>query len=310
MAAASRSMRRPLRASHTAKPEAVAPGDHLGRDHHQPREPGGHAQRRDDLRRDRRQRHLAQQRGALDAEVARDAEVDARDVRDGRAGREHDREERRHEDQEDRRRVADAEPEDRERDPGERRQAAEEVDERQERLRAPARAPEQQAGRHAQHRRPGRKPQRDAEERRDRVVDEAAARAARRRGRARPPSGCGKSDSGKTPADATTAHTATSSGGADEGEPGTARRGGRQGFPVNSMRRRDPSACALWGDDGLAAAEDLLLVGQDLRLVGGDGLLVGQNAVELLLVGQRSASGSRGSRPGSSGWPSGSRRWR
>ena len=243
-AATSRSMRRPLRASQTAKPEPVAARDHLRRDHDQPREPGGHAQRGDHLRRDRGQRHLAQQLGALDAEVARDAEVDARDARHRRAGREHDREERRHEDQEDRRRVADAEPEDRERDPGERRQAAEEVHQRQERLPRPA--PSGRAARPAgtprttASRKPARRRGRATRSRRR----PAGRSRARRRGRARPRAGAGRATPGTgRPTRRRPTPRRARRGRRTRARDGAARKQTR--FPVNSMRRRDASACAL-----------------------------------------------------------------
>ncbi len=81
MTAASRSMRKPLRASHTANPRPSRAGNHLGRHDHEPRQAGRHPQRGDHLRRDGRQRHVAEQPRPPDAEIARHPEVDARDAR-------------------------------------------------------------------------------------------------------------------------------------------------------------------------------------------------------------------------------------
>ena len=74
--------------------------------------------------------------GPVEPEVPGHAEVDARDAGHRRGRGEHHREERGHEDEEDRGRIADAEPEDGEGDPGQGREAPEEVHEGQERLRA------------------------------------------------------------------------------------------------------------------------------------------------------------------------------
>ena len=87
-------------------------------------------------------------------------------------------------------------------------------------------------------------PAADAEERRDRVVHEAPAgqlgrEAARDRERMR------EERRREEPRGGDDGPHRDERGGADEGEPGTTRRRGGQGSPVNSMRRRDPLACAL-----------------------------------------------------------------
>ncbi len=244
IAATSRSMRRPLRASQTAKPRPSRPAiisAATTTSHESPAVTRSAVITCGAIAGSVTSRSSAR---AVDAEIARDPEVDARDVRHGRRRREHDGEERGHEDQEDRRRVADAEPEDRERDPGQRREAAEEVHERQERLARPRRVAEQQAGRHAQ--RDGQQEaDHDAEQRRDGVVDEPAAlelgdEAARDRPRVR------KQRLGKRPSDDTSAHSATSTAGV------TSARSGRL-----FRRRAGPGAA---GESGAAVEGDVVEV--------------------------------------------------
>src|SRR5262249_3713060 len=90
---------------------------------------------------------------------------------DGGDRRENDREEGRHEDQEDSRLIADAEPENGERYPGERREIAEEVNGREQRRPNPAPRAEPQADRDPEQDRQ-RKPDADPEQRRDQIIKE------------------------------------------------------------------------------------------------------------------------------------------
>ena len=104
--------------------------DHLGRDDHQP----GHAEAdphaHDDLGQDGRDHDLAKERGARDPEVLGRPQIAPLD-RVHAGGRLHDhRKDRRDEDQIDGRGVPHAEPEDRDRDPGDRRDGPQHLEER------------------------------------------------------------------------------------------------------------------------------------------------------------------------------------
>ena len=156
--------------------EAVAAGDHLGGDHHEPRQSGGDAQRGDHLRGDGRQRDAAQQRAVpLMPRSRATRKYTLGMFATAARRRKHDREERRHEDQEDRRRIADAEPEDRERNPRERREASEEVDDAADRPRARAPSVPAAGPPAAPRTTASRNPARDAEQRRDRIGREPSA---------------------------------------------------------------------------------------------------------------------------------------
>ena len=210
IAAASRSMRRPLRASHTANPGRRVPAiisAATTTSHDRPAVT----------------RSAVMTCGAMAGSVTCAQQVAARRCPRSRATRKYTLgmlataalvestigKNGRHEDQEDGRRIADAEPEDRERDPRERRQAAEEVDQSAATPRAGARrVADQQAGRHPDERPP-------AGTRRTTRNSDAIASLTRRplRSSLTSPratsSGCGKSDSGKSCSDATSAQTAT-----------------------------------------------------------------------------------------------------
>ena len=110
--------------------EARAQRDHLGRDHHQPGDAEADAHADDDLRQRRREHHLQEQLRARDAEVLRRAQVALLDGVHARGGLHDHREHRGDEDQEDRRGVADAEPEDGDRNPGDRRDRPQDLEQR------------------------------------------------------------------------------------------------------------------------------------------------------------------------------------
>src|SRR5689334_19708593 len=102
-------------------PEPGAQRDHLGGDDHEPgdAEPDAHAD--DDLRQRRREDHLQEQLLPRDTEIVRSAQESLLDrVHAGRGLHDH-REHGRDEDEVDRRRIADTEPEDGDRDPRDRR---------------------------------------------------------------------------------------------------------------------------------------------------------------------------------------------
>jgi len=77
IALARRSIRNSVPGVQTANPRPSLPGDHLGGDDHQPRQPRGHPERRNHLRRNGRQRDLAEQTRPLDAEIAGHSKEDA-----------------------------------------------------------------------------------------------------------------------------------------------------------------------------------------------------------------------------------------
>ena len=117
---------------HVAEPRAQR--DHFRGDDDQPgdAEPDAHADQ--DLRQHGRNDDLREQRRARHAEVLRRAQVALLDrVHADRRLHDH-REHRRDEDQVDRRGVADAEPQDRDRDPGDRRDRAQHLEDRIQRV--------------------------------------------------------------------------------------------------------------------------------------------------------------------------------
>src|SRR5215510_417649 len=159
---------------HHREAQPVAPGDHLGGDNHEPRKPRSHPERRDHLRHDRGQRNLRQILEALQAVIPRDSKVDRRNVRHRGHRRQRYGEKRRQENQKDRRRVADAEPQDRKRDPRQRRKIAEKVDDRQKGQTRRQTLPHPQAHRNSSRNR-DHEAAAHAKERSDQVVEKASA---------------------------------------------------------------------------------------------------------------------------------------
>ena len=107
--------------------------DHFRCDHDQPRHAEADAHADDDLRQHGRYHDLAKQGLARHSEIGRGAQVALLDrVHAGNRLHDH-RKHRRDEDQEDRRHVADAEPQDRDRNPGNRRNRPQHLEQRIER---------------------------------------------------------------------------------------------------------------------------------------------------------------------------------
>src|SRR3990172_9215221 len=109
-------------------PEPRVDRDHLRGDDHEPRHPERDPHAGQDLRQRGRQDHAPEQLGAREPEVAGGAQVHGLHVVARSHGGDGDREDAREEDQEDRRRVAHAEPEDGDRDPGDGRDRTEHLD--------------------------------------------------------------------------------------------------------------------------------------------------------------------------------------
>src|SRR5450830_1500855 len=106
---------------HDAEPEAVADRNHLRHDHHDEGGTDADTHTREDIRHGRRQHHPHEQRTLAGAEVARRAQVDAVDLAHAGDGVHQYREERAQRNQEQRRRIAQPEPQYRQGNIGNRR---------------------------------------------------------------------------------------------------------------------------------------------------------------------------------------------
>ena len=169
--------------------EAGVHRDHLRRHDHEPGDAERDADAGDDLRQARGQDHPPEKLAPAEAEVLRRAQIDRLHVLHRRDRRDGDGKNAGEEDEEDRREIAHAEPENGHGNPGDGRNRAEDLDHRIERLKGAPEPAEHQPERHADQDRETEAP-RHAEERGDdvfqeqsllRQLDEAAHHFERRR---------------------------------------------------------------------------------------------------------------------------------
>ncbi len=113
-----------------AETEAVVHGDHLGDDHHDEGGADADPHARQDVGHGGRQDHAQEHGAAAGAQVARGAQVDAVDLAHAGDGVHQHREKGAQRDQEHGRRIAQPEPQDRQRDVGDRRNRAQQLHQR------------------------------------------------------------------------------------------------------------------------------------------------------------------------------------